>query len=66
MAATVDRTRVRVEDGSSMGRSYTASSNKRAGLGAERRGLTDKSFNIDDDSERNPLAGRAQRALCRQ
>ncbi|KAA0175366.1 hypothetical protein FNF27_03067 [Cafeteria roenbergensis] len=49
MAATVDRTRVRVEDGSSMGRSYTASSNKRAGLGAERRGLTTKSFNIDDD-----------------
>ncbi len=45
-----------------MGRSYTASSNKRAGLGAERRGLTTKSFNIDDDSEPTPSGSRPARA----
>jgi hypothetical protein len=47
-AQPIDLMRVRVEDGSSMGRSYTAKSNKRAGLGEARRKLTTKSFNMDE------------------
>jgi len=52
--AAVDLMRVRVEDGSSMGRSYTSKSNKQAGLGEARSKLTTKSFNLDDDSEQTP------------
>jgi len=39
---------VRVEDGTSQGRSYSKGAQKTKGLGAQRRALRTKSFNVDN------------------